>query len=65
MLTKDDKIKFEKWIIENIDEMVVPSDEGNGDALIYNLVHLIRGDNRRYDYKPNQDDELKSWGLGI
>ena len=63
MLTKDEKIKFERWIIENIDETIVPADEGNDIGLIYNLVHLLRGDGQKYDYKPEQDDEIKSWGL--
>lgn len=65
MLTKDEKIKIETWIIENINETIVPADEGCATGLIYNLVHLVRGDGERYDYKPEQDDEIKSWGLEV
>lgn len=58
-LTTQDIRKFEEWIIENIDETVVPNDEGNADALVYNLIHLLRGDNRKYDYQPEQDKEIE------
>ena len=64
-LTKDQKDSFEKWLIENIDETIVPSDEGNVDAMIFNLVHLVRGDGEKYDYKPHQDKELELWGFEI
>lgn len=60
-LTSQEKKIFEQWLIENIDETIVPADEGNGDALLYNLVHLLRGDKEKYDYQPRQNNELESW----
>lgn len=49
---------------------VVPMDEGNSDALIYNLVHLAQdGDDYEggsygpYNHEPHQDAEIKSWNL--
>lgn len=62
-LSSDDKAKFERWIIENVDETVVPRDEGNDAALIYNLVHLLRGDKTKWAYKDKQYAELKLWGF--
>lgn len=62
-LTPDEAKKFERWVIENIDSSVVPGDEGNSEALVFNLVHAIRGDGEEYDYSAHQDDEIKSWGL--
>ena len=69
-LTDEEKARFSQWLIENIDETVVPGDEGNGDALVYNLVQCIRiGDVEQawtyfYRYLPEQDRELKSWDRG-
>jgi len=63
ILTDEEKIRFSQFVIENIDAHVVPGDEGNGEALVFNLVHAIRGDNERYDYQDHQHDELISWGL--
>lgn len=63
ILTNEEKIRFSQWVIENIDDHVVPCDEGNGEALVFNLVHAIRGDNERYDYQDHQHKELSSWGL--
>jgi len=44
ILSEQEKERFEKWAIENIDDTAVPLDEGNGEALLFNIVHLIRGD---------------------
>lgn len=65
-LSDTEKERFSQWVIENINDNnnIVPPDEGNGDALIFNLVHAIRGDNECYNYTTFQDEELKSWGLG-
>ena len=65
ILTNEEKEKFEQWIIENVSDQDVPSDEGNTEALIYNLVHHVRGDNKRYDYQWEQDEEVTSWGILI
>jgi hypothetical protein len=63
-LTVAEKRSFEAWIIANVNTNVVPNDEGNSDALVFNLIHLLRGDGERYDYKPEQDAELETWRLG-
>lgn len=49
-----------KWIVENVSDLDVPDDEGNGDALRYNLVHLARDgkDYRHYYYAEDQEDEI-------
>jgi hypothetical protein len=59
-------VKLERWIIENVTSNDVPADEGSSDGLIYNMVQLVRHGRpyERYDYKPEQDDELRSWGIG-
>ena len=54
---------FERWIIQNVNASIVPIDEGNDEALMYNLIHLLRGDNRLYEYQPDQDIEIQSWGI--
>ena len=51
----------ETWLIKNIDSTVVPNDEGNGDALLYNLVHLLYNDDQKYNYEPEQDKEIEFW----
>ena len=65
MLTQWQKEIFEKWVLANVDETVVPADEGNPEALIYNLIHLIRGDGLKYDYLDEQDRELEDWGIEL
>ena len=62
--TDEEKQIIERWILNEIDERV-PGDEGNSDALVYNLVHLCReGQNyRHYNYEPDQDDEINKWDL--
>jgi hypothetical protein len=56
---------IERWILATVDDRVVPSDEGNGDALKYNLIHLLRDGPayRRYEYADDQDAEIAAWGL--
>ncbi len=63
VLTPWQRKLFEQWAIETIDETVVPGDEGNSQALVYNIVHLIRGDGLKYNYLDEQDRELESWGI--
>jgi hypothetical protein len=60
---KEEIILIARWIMTHVDETVVPPDEGNGDALRYNLIHLLReGRNyRRYNYEPDQDNEISSY----
>jgi len=62
-LTAAEKTRFSQWVIENIDAQVIPNDEGYGEALVFNLVHAIRGDNERYAYHEAQHKEMKQWGL--
>lgn len=59
VIDSDDIIE---WIIKNVSSDVVPADEGNGDALVYNLVHLAAYSSgfRHYDYEPEQDAEIKA-----
>lgn len=64
-LTNEEKSRFKQWVIENVNETIVPGDERNGAALVYNLIHLLRGDCKKYDYSPNQDRELRSMGFDI
>ena len=52
---------FEDWVINNIDSTVVPADEGNSEALIYNIIHRLRGDGKIYNYEEEQKRELASW----
>jgi hypothetical protein len=60
-LTVVEKIRFEEWVVENVTSNIVPSDEANGEALVFNLVHLIRGDGEQYAYTPEQDEEVNKW----
>jgi len=62
MLNKQELIE---WIKENIDSTDIPNDEGNSDALIYNLVHLALDGKgyKKYKYLPEQDEEIESWHL--
>jgi hypothetical protein len=59
VIDSDDIIE---WIIKNVSSNVVPADEGNGDALVYNLVHLAAYGSgfNHYDYEPKQDAEIKA-----
>ena len=62
-LTEGEKVMFSLWVIQNIDDQTVPSDEGNGDALIYNIIHQIAGDNKKYNYDADQDKEIETYDL--
>jgi hypothetical protein len=55
------------WIIENVDASVIPADEGNDTALVYNLVHLaMDGEGfRPYNYEPEQDDEIDDLRVAV
>jgi hypothetical protein len=63
-LTDEQKELFKRWIIENVDDNVVPGDEGDGDALAYNLIQLLYYGNagKMYSYQSRQDKVIKSWG---
>ena len=60
MLNEEQIKLIERWIVCNVTERVVPLDEGNPDALIYNLVALLREGKGfvEYDYTPEQNDAL-------
>ena len=62
-LTEQEKEKFIEWVKSNIDETMVPDDKDNGGALVFNLVHAIRGDNERYNGEPQQDEDITQWML--
>jgi len=49
-----------EWIVQNVSATDVPADEGNTEALIYNLIHLARDgkDYHPYNYEPEQDLEI-------
>lgn len=59
VIDSDDIIE---WIIKNVSSDVVPGDDLNDDALVYNLVHLAAYGSGfcHYDYKPEQDAEIKA-----
>jgi hypothetical protein len=64
MLNKNEMIE---WVKNNITcRNIIPNDEENDDALIYNLVHFILDGKyyQHYDYLPEQDAEIESWNLG-
>lgn len=68
ILTVEERHLFEKWIVENVDETIVPADEGNGDGLIYNLVQRLRygkAGERLYAYLPEQDAEIGAWRAAL
>ena len=60
-----EKEVFKQWIIENVDDTIVPADEGDGAALAYNLIQrLYHGKGAAlYSYTPEQDKELRAMGL--
>ncbi len=62
-LTSEEKYKFKMYLIQNRYWKIVPSDEGNDDALLYNLIHLIDDgkDFEPYSYLPKQDKEILSF----
>ena len=62
-LSDQDKEKFIEWVKLNVDETMVPEDPGNGGALVFNMVHAIRGDNERYSGESSQDDDIAQWML--
>lgn len=62
-MTQHEKALIEQWILDNVNETVVPSDEGSAEGLVYNLIHLLRDGKgyRRYNYQPDQDAEIARW----
>lgn len=66
-MTSDERKACREWIISTVTADDVPHDEGNSEALVYNLVHLLMDgrEYRRYNYEPDQDAELRSWGLEV
>ena len=41
-LTKDEKLRFSEWVVQNVTEETVLCDERNLGAMLFNIVHLIR-----------------------
>ena len=62
-LTEQEKENFIEWVKSNIDETIVPEDAGNGGAIVFNMVHAIRGDNERYNAEPQQIEDITQWML--
>ena len=62
-LSDQEKERFIEWVKSNVDETMVPQDPANGGALVFNLVHAIRGDNERYNAEPHQDEDIAQWLL--
>lgn len=62
-LSDNDKEKFIEWVKLHVDETMVPEDAGNGGALVFNLVHAIRGDNIKYTGDSSQDEDIMQWML--
>lgn len=59
VLTEIEKRRFRTWVIENVGSHLVPSDEGLGGALVYNIVHAIQGDGKLFAYRADQFDEIE------
>lgn len=53
---------IEQFITHYVDDRVIPNDEGNGDALAYNLVMTARTGEpgNYYQYLPEQDKLLEN-----
>ncbi len=62
-LTEQEKERFVEWVKSNIDASIVPEDSSNEGALIFNLVHAIRGDREKYNGSAEQDEAIAQWML--
>ena len=62
-LTDQEIERFTEWVKTCVDETMVPEDASNGGALVFNLIHAIRGDNERYTGEPSQDEDIAQWML--
>jgi len=53
------------WILKNVCYDILPPDPEVVDTLVYNLVHLARDGHgfKRYNYEPEQDEEIESWDI--
>lgn len=49
-----------KWLLENVDSSLVPNDEGNDDALLYNFLMAAEKLPDRWNYEPHQVEYLSS-----
>lgn len=65
-MTESERSIVVRWLIENVYASHVPSDEGNDDALLFNLVSLaIDGDGcQQYEYHEIQDRQVEEWRSG-
>lgn len=61
-LSQEQRNLFKQWVLENLTGDLVPDDEGNQTALLYNIIHWIERDNQRYNYQPEQDKEIEAYG---
>lgn len=59
MVDEEFQQKLIKWIVQNVDSSIVPADEGNSDALVYNMVQLAMNRDERYEYQSDQKDYLR------
>ncbi len=64
-MSEKEKEIIVKWLIENVDSLIIPRYGGGRRELFYNLIHFVRDgkDHRKYAYEPDQDDELVSLGI--
>lgn len=64
-LSAAEKRRFRDWIVTHVDETLVPTDEGNAEGLIYNLVQAVYGTDERYaaspEYPGSQDEAVTRW----
>lgn len=65
-MTDDEKRFLIRWIIENVDAGMVPSDEGNTDGLIWNMVQYVLHDGtiERYRYDESHTRQIEDWKNG-
>ena len=51
------------WLLKNITAECVPADEGNGDALLYNLLATLHDGPHfePYAYLESQNARLRAW----
>ena len=60
-MTTEEKLLFIKWVTMNINNSIVPPDEGNTEGLIFNLIQLIIGSEERWCYEEEQKENVEEW----
>ena len=58
---EDKKEEIIRWLVRNVDASLVPGDEGNTEALLYNLIHKVLEDGKIYSYHKEQDAEIEDY----